>query len=167
MVNPAVPVDRERRAMTVWALVLTALVTVQSQEKPPQEPKPVPKDSVEVLTAGCIKGRVFTATGAREGETQLRGPDITGRSFRLAGKGDVMKQVKEHNGHYVEVSGLILKSALESTGVGTRVGNTRVVVGAPRTDPMSMSMSQPQGGVPVMDISGLRYLESSCPIPRK
>ena len=157
--------------MAIWALVLAAFLTVQSQPQPSQPPperKPVPSDSFEILASGCLKGRVFTATGRREEETPVRGPDITGHSFRLAGKGDVMKQVKEHNGHYVEVDGLIRKSAVGDSQPGARIGNTRVVIGAPRSgDPMSSSSRSPQGGVPVMDITALRYLDSTCPIDRR
>jgi len=44
--------------MTPFALVL--LVALAQGQEP--KAKPVPKDSVEVLTRGCLKGRVFTAT---------------------------------------------------------------------------------------------------------
>ena len=152
--------------MSIWALVLIAFVTTQSQQP---ESKPVPKDSFEIMTAGCLKGRVFTATGPREEGSPVRGPDITGRSFRLAGKRELMDQVKEHNGHYVEITGLVLKSAVTSTTPGTRIGNTRVVIGAPppSSDPAGMSMRSPSGGLPVMDASALRYIDASCPITQK
>ena len=31
-----------------------------------QDTKPIPKDSVEVTSRGCLKGRVFTGTGQPE-----------------------------------------------------------------------------------------------------
>lgn len=166
----------------ILALLFAAAVTVQSQAPPPppppdpkaqdapaqegkapQEVPKVPKDSVGVVTAGCLKGRVFTATGRREEESATRGPNVTGLSFRVAGKKDLMKQVKEHDGHFVEVAGLVLKSAIAGPPPGARIGNTRVTIGAGR-DPLGSSMRSPQGGIPVMDISSLRYIDSSCPI---
>jgi hypothetical protein len=161
----------------IWALLLAAVVTVQSQapaaqppqdeRQPPPEVQKVPKDSVEIATAGCLKGRVFTAVGRPEEESTRKGPNVTGLSFRVAGKKDVMKQVKEHDGHFVEINGLVLKSALAGPGPGARIGNTKVTIGAGR-DPLSgSSRSAPQGGVPVMDISSLRYLSPSCPIERR
>jgi hypothetical protein len=160
----------------IWALLLAAVVTVQSQQptpppepkaqEPPQEVTEVPKDSVQIVTAGCLKGRVFTAVGRSEEESVRKGPNITGLSFRVAGKKDVMKQVKAHDGHFVEVNGLVLKSSVGGPPPGARIGNTRVTIGAGR-DPLGASMRSPQGGVPVMDITALRYLESSCPIERE
>ena len=70
-----------------------------------------------------------------EGEGVRQGPDVTGRHFRVSGPKDLMKIVKEHNGHLVEVVGLIRKSALSDSGIGMKVGGTRVVIGAPGTDP--------------------------------
>ena len=137
----------------ILALLFAASVTVQSQPPTPppdppaaptQEVKKVPSDSVEIVTAGCLKGRVFTATGRPEEESTRRGPSIIGLSFRLSGKKEVMKQVKEHDGHFVEVNGLVLKSSIAGPAPGARIGNTRVTIGAGR-DPLGSSMRSPQG----------------------
>jgi hypothetical protein len=152
--------------MTVWALVLVALVPLQSQ---PPESKPVPSDSFRITTTGCLKGRVFTSAGPRESPGVVaQGPDVTGRSFRLNGPKPVMKVVKEHNGHLVEVTGLVLKSALIGNAPGARIGNTRVVIGAQgaSSDPMG-SARAPMGGIPVLDASTVQFIAESCPIPRK
>jgi hypothetical protein len=133
---------------------------------PPQEAgtKKIPKDSVEVATRGCLKGRMFTAVPPPEGEGVRHGPDITGRHFRLSGPKDVMKSVKEHNGHLVEVVGLIRKSALSDPGIGMKVGGTRVVIGAPGTDPDRSMYKQPMANVDGMDISSIGFLSNDCPI---
>jgi hypothetical protein len=156
--------------MTLSALVLAALVPLLSQSSQPPESKPVPSDSFRIVTTGCLKGRVFTAVGPRqEDPTSAQGPSVTGRSFRVAGPRPLMDQVKEHNGHLVEITGLVLKSALLEPGPGMRVGNTRIGVGAPppSTDPAGMSARSPQGGLPVMDATSVSFLEETCPIPRK
>lgn len=146
--------------MTPLALVL--LVALAQDQEP--KPKAVPKDSVEVLTRGCLKGRVFTATPRPADEGAVRGPDVTGRRFRVAGPKDVMKIVKEHDGHLVEVDGIIRKAALGDEGLGMKVGHSRVVIGAPGSDPGRMTPPTPGSEVPTMDLNSVRYLDDVCPI---
>jgi hypothetical protein len=137
------------------------LVATSPQEA---ETKKIPKDSVEIATRGCLKGRVFTATPAPEGEGVRRGPDVTGHHFRVSAPKDLMKVVKEHNGHLVEVVGLIRKSALSDSGIGMKVGGTRVVIGAPGTDPDRSMYNHPVGNVNVMDLTSIGFLSNDCPI---
>ncbi len=129
-----------------------------------QEAKPVPKDSVEIVTPGCLKGRVFTATPRPEGEGAMRGPNVTGHHFRVNGPHDVMDLVKAQDGHLVEVTGIVKRSALGSEGLGVKVGGTRMVFGAPGGDPGHMAPPTPGSNVPVMDVSNVRFLDDSCPI---
>jgi len=155
--------------MTSWTLaLLLAAATVAAPTHAvtgahggaPQEPKPVPKDSVEVVATGCLKGRAFTATVPREDGVE-RGPNVSGRTFRVAGRKDVMKLVKEHNGRLVEVVGIVRRTALAEPP-GARVGNTRITVGGSNT--MSGRGSMPIANVAVMDLSALRLVSEHCPI---
>jgi hypothetical protein len=145
----------------VTPLIVVLLLIATPLQEP--EPKKVPKDSVEIATRGCLKGRVFTATPPPEGEGVMRGPDVTGRHFRVAGPREVMKLVKQHNGHLVQVVGLVRKNALSDDGMGMRVGGTRVVIGAPGADPDRM-YAHPISTVAVMDVSSIGFLSESCPI---
>jgi hypothetical protein len=130
-----------------------------------QESRPIPKDSVEVEARGCLKGRVFTGTPAPDDEGTRRGPDIAGRHFRVSGPREVMDQVKEHNGHLVQLVGVVRKSALDDQGVGMRVGRgARVVIGAPTSDPTRTNMGAAAPSVPVMDVTVIRLLSEKCPI---
>src|ERR1051325_7350714 len=108
--------------MITLALLL-ALMAGPQEEK--QEHPKVPKDSVLLTVSGCLKGRVLSVSDVRREDTQS-GPIVRARSFRLAGKKDVMKGVKEHDGHLVDVTGLVRKSALIEPGVnvgkGVRIG---------------------------------------------
>ena len=128
------------------------------------EAKKIPKDSVEIATRGCLKGRVFTAVPAPEGEGVRRGPDVVGRHFRVSGPKDIMKSVKEHNGHLVEVIGLVRKSALSDQGIRMKMGKTRVVIGAPGTDPDRSMYNHPVANVDVMDVTSIGFLSNACPI---
>lgn len=145
--------------MTSLALVLLLGMTSSAS----QEPKPVPNDSVEIVTPGCLKGRVFTAVRRPQDENTVKGPNVTGRSFRVAGPREVMDLVKKYNGQLVEVVGIVLKTAVGDEGV--RLGGSGVVIGAPRTDPTRMNTrNTPVGGAPTMDLSAVRFLAESCPI---
>jgi hypothetical protein len=151
------------------ALFLAVLLPIAAQAQAPQDPpapeeKKIPDDSVEIATTGCLKGRVFTATQPRE-DFMRRGPIVTGRSFRLNGPRTLMDLVKTHDGALVEIVGLVRKNDLRDTGLGARVGNTRVVIGAPRSgDPMQSSRAPVPEGIAVMDFSSIRVLDDRCPI---
>ena len=135
-----------------------AATTLQEQEKK------IPSDSVEVSSRGCIKGRVFAAAERTpEDEGTRVGPDIGGKSFRLAGPREAMDQVKKHDGQWVEMLGIIKKADLADYMVGTRVGGAKVVIGMPRTDPTRTPLPQAPS-VPVMDVTAVRYLGDTCPI---
>jgi hypothetical protein len=130
-----------------------------------QESKPIPKDSVEVQSRGCLKGRVFTGIPRLPDEGTLRGPDITGMHFRVSGPKDVTDLVKRYNGQLVEVVGIVRKAALDDQGIGMKIGRgARVVIGNPNGDPTRMNAPNTTASVPTMDVSAIRYLSDRCPI---
>ena len=144
--------------MTTFALV----VFLAALHAETQETRRVPADSVEIGARGCLKGRVFTATPRPEDEGVILGPDVTGRNFRVSGPKAVLDQVRKYNGNLVEVIGLVKKSDVARSGPGSGSG---VTMTAPRTDPTSMSAgTMPTGGLPVMDLTSVRYLSDACPI---
>ena len=148
--------------MTSVALSLILLAAAGLQQP---EPKPVPADSVEIDARGCLKGRVFTATAPPEDEGVRRGPDVTGRRFRVSGARDLMDLVKKHDGQLVQIVAIIRKDALADEGVGMKVGKgTRVVIGAPGGDPTRMNTRAAPAPVPTMDLIAIRPLSSRCPL---
>ena len=152
--------------MTMLAVILLLAALQQpqtpAQEPQPQEPKPIPKGSVEILTTGCLKGKAFSAMGPRE-DGLRRGPDVRGRTFRLNGPKDLMKDVKSNDGHLVEIDGIVRQADLAEP-LGGKFGNTRVTVGAPNNggSPLSSPMNGPMTNVVIMDISMIRSLADSC-----
>ncbi|MBP7776415.1 MAG: hypothetical protein KA371_04755 [Acidobacteria bacterium] len=145
--------------------MLPLLLLLVSSTLVAQEPgtKKVPNDSVEVSARGCLKGRVFAAAARTEEEGVQLGPDVGGRSFRVAAPKAVMNDVKRHNGHWVAVVGIVRKSDLSEPMLGTRIGGARVVVGQPGRDPMRSNLPTP-APVPVMDVSSVQFLGNECPI---
>ena len=145
----------------MWNAILILLLAAM----PTQEPgtKKIPSDSVEVGARGCINGRVFAAGERTEDEGVRLGPDISGHSFRVAAPKEVMTEVKKHNGHFVEVVGIVKKGDLGNNLLGAKVGGARVIIGQPGRDPMRSSLPTP-AAVPVMDVSSVRFLSDICPI---
>jgi hypothetical protein len=148
--------------MTTLLLSLLLAVSVSSAA---QEARKVPSDSVEVEARGCLKGRVFTGTGQPDEERTSKGPDVTGKSFRVTGDKDVMDLVKKYNGQFVEILGIVRKAALDDQGIGMRVGKgARVVIGAPGGDPTRMNTPSSAPSVAAMDVVAVRLLSDRCPL---
>ena len=144
--------------MMTLALAVLLSLTAAAQETPQERPK-VPKDSIQLVVTGCLKGRVLAVSDVRQEDTQI-GPIVRAKSFRLAGKKDVMKDVKDQDGHLVDVTGLVRKSALIEPGVkiGKRVviGGGQPVAGGSGTRPAAPE------AIPVLVVETVRQRASSC-----
>lgn len=143
--------------MTVFLLWLALSIAGQ------QETREVPKDSMLVGARGCLKGRVFTATAPIEHDGAQRGPDITAKRFRINGKKDLVNKVKAHDGHLVEVTGLVRKADLSDEGVGFKLGGARVVIGAQGTNPAARNTPMAPM-MPTMDALTLVFVKDQCPL---
>jgi hypothetical protein len=141
-------------------LALALMLAFGGQQEAAQERPRVPEDSIELVLSGCLKGRVLAVSEGRQVDVQS-GPIVRGRSFRLAGKGDLMKEVKREDGHYVEVTGIVKRSALDDKGI--KIGK-RVAVGSGSPVASTHSMPNPAANVAVMDISSLRHRSTSCAV---
>jgi hypothetical protein len=139
-------------------IVLLFVIGLMSpQESSAQDRPRVPKDSIELVITGCLKGRMLAVSDLRQTDVE-RAPDIRARSFRLAGKGDVMKDVKREDHHLVEVTGLVKRSALAEPGM--KIGKGIVISGG---RPISRSgVPAPTENIPVLDVTSLRLRSSSC-----
>jgi hypothetical protein len=135
-------------------LVAASALGLQQEERPK-----VPKDSLLVTVTGCLKGRVLKASDVRQEDT-TSGPIVRGHSFRIAGKKDVMKIVKEDDGQRVEVTGLIRKSSLMEPGVKFRGG--RVVVGGGTMASGTSNLPDPAENTLVLDAWSVQALGGSC-----
>jgi hypothetical protein len=139
--------------------LLTALpLAAMAQDGQEAHPK-VPKDSVLVTVTGCLKGRVLKAADVRQEDT-ASGPVIRSHAFRIAGKKDVMKSVKDNDEQRVEVTGLIRKSSLMEPGVKFKGG--RVVVGGGTMASGTSNLPNPAENVLVLDAWTVQALGGSC-----
>ena len=140
--------------MSTLALVILGLLAAQQSEKP------IPKDSVEIDAPGCLKGRVFTGTPRPQDEGVVRGPNVEGRNFRLAGPRELMDLVKKYDGNLVQLVGVVRKAALADAGSGGRVS----IGAAPGMDPTRMNSRNMPSSAATMDVSAVRFLSERCPL---
>jgi hypothetical protein len=125
-----------------------------------QEHPPVPKDSVFVVVTGCLKGRVIRASAVRQDDTTA-GPIVRGKAFRLAGKKDAMKAVKDNDGDEVQITGLIKKSALIEPGIKIMGGRVAIGGASNGTSPNS-ALPDPADNVLVMDVMNVQAVGGTC-----
>ena len=142
--------------MTPFAAVLVALVLAAQQETPQEKPK-VPKDSIELTVIGCLKGRVLKTVEQRQADVESS-PYVGERTFRLQSKKPVTEELKKHQGHLVEVTGIVKRSALDDKGM--KAGPATFSGGPPVAG--TRSIPSPAENVDVMDVSSLRMRSSSC-----
>jgi hypothetical protein len=141
-------------ARIALACVLASVPLLAQQEEKPK----VPKDSVMAVITGCIKGRVIRAADVRQTDT-TSGVNITGHTFRISGKKDVMSVVKEKDGERVEMTGLIKKSSLIEPGMKFKGG--RIMVGG-GTSGGTSQLPSPADNVVVIDALTVTGLAGSC-----
>jgi hypothetical protein len=122
-----------------------------------QQEKPVPKDSVRISIPGCAKGVMFTVTESPEHES--RSSVAPGRRFRLAGKKELLKEIRDREGSMIEVTGLILKGQIDQSGVPIG-GNVRI---SPGPAPGSAVGANPNYAQNILDVEGWRQLAADCP----
>lgn len=121
----------------------------------------MPKDSMRISIPGCAKGVMFTVMESPEHES--RSSVAPGRRFRLAGKKELLKEIREREGTMVEVTGLIKKGQEDQSGVaiggGIRVG--------PGPAPGSTVGTNPNYSQTILDVEGWRALAGECPGSRQ
>ena len=137
------------------ALISSALLAAQEQAK-------VPKDSARIAIPGCTRDRVFIVAEAPDHEpvgTRLE----PGRRFRLAGKRELLDDIKRREGTMVEVTGLVRKSDLEGSG-GVRLFGGRVRIGGAQPQaPLSDVQRNSTYAEVVLDVESYRMLTDPCP----
>ena len=136
-------------------VIMLLLALSMPQDRVEKKPR-VPEDSVELTVIGCLKGRVLKTIEQRQKDVES-GVNVGERTFRLAGKKDVMKAVTEHDRHLVEIVGIVRRADLDDKGV--TVGGVTISGGPP----VSGRRPDPASNVAVMDVESVRLRASSCP----
>ena len=143
--------------LSTAVIVLTAAGVLHAQDRK------LPKKGDTVVIRGCLRGSAVesaqTMTVDAEGETKAEDlvPSLT---YRLQGKKELLKALKDqHDRKVVEVKG-ILRSELAGSGIGTTVGRTRITIGVDaRTGSGGARNDQ---AVPVLEAQSFEGTSISC-----
>ncbi len=143
--------------LSTAVIVLTAAGLLYAQDHK------LPKKGDTLVIRGCLRGSAVesaqTMTVDAEGETKAEDlvPSLT---YRLQGKKELLKALKDqHDRKVVEVKG-ILRSELGGSGIGTTVGRTRITIGVDaRTGSGGARNDQ---AVPVLEAQSFEGTSISC-----
>lgn len=136
-------------------IMLVLLLALSMPQDAVQEKRRIPEDSVELTVIGCLKGRLLRTIDQRQTDVES-GPYVGERTFRLAGKKDVMNTAKKYDRRLVEVVGIVRRADLDDKGI--TVGGVTISGGPP----VSGRPPAPGANVPVMDVEAVRLRANSC-----
>jgi hypothetical protein len=132
--------------------VLSAGVTAHQASK-------VPKESVELIVTGCLKGRLLTTTRTPrvvDGDEL----DVPVDRFQVSGKKPLLNEVKKHDREEVEIVGLVRKADLREPGI--RVPGGRVIISPGRGGDRYNPPTPPARRVVLLQASSVRPLDRPC-----
>ena len=136
-------------------IIVVLLLALSMPQDAAQEKRRIPEDSVELTVIGCLKGRLLRTIDQRQTDVES-GPYVGERTFRLAGKKDVMNTAKKYDRRLVEVVGIVRRADLDDKGI--TVGGITISGGPP----VSGRPPAPGANVPVMDVEAVRLRANSC-----
>ncbi len=119
----------------------------------------VPKDSVELVVTGCLKGRFLTTTRTPK---VVGGEELEARvdRFQVSGKKPILTEVKRHDREEVEIVGLVRKADLKEPGI--RVPGGRVIISPGRGGDRYRPPAAPAPRAVLLQASSVRPLDKSC-----
>jgi hypothetical protein len=142
-------------------LIVSALLCAVPLFGQNDKPKPPKKGDVLVIR-GCLRGSAVEFAEAMrvgaEGETRLD-ETVPILTYRLEGKKDLLKDLKnKHDKRVVEVRG-ILRSELSGNGLSRDVGRTRISIGV---DPRTGRAPGTDQAIPVLEATSYEGSTTSC-----
>jgi hypothetical protein len=144
------------------ALLLLPLLTLLAV--PQVQKGKTPKSGDSIVVTGCLRSAMLEATemGFASEEEHQRLP--AAHTFQLKGKKDLLKDLREKfDGHVVTVTGVLKSRLTESSGLGTQVGNTRIVVGGETsTRSVGGGMSGGAEALPVLEAKSFEGSPTTC-----
>lgn len=147
------------RPPLISVFLLCSAALIAHQDSNTQKPR-TPKSGDTVIVKGCLRGGMLEAAEtamADKGE-----PVPSGQTFRLKGKKDLLKKMRdEHDGHLVEITGVLKSELMDSAERGTRIGKTRIIVGAESS--MRGGLPPPAyETLPVLEVKSFEGFPTSC-----
>jgi hypothetical protein len=135
---------------TIPLFLILCLPGLATAQQPTAQDDP---SRTRVEITGCVKGSTLT-------ETNLRIPgdkdDPPARKWRLRGPKDLMKQIKDHGGKELEITGTSKEPDSGMTG-GKRIGKSNIYIGATPT-----ANRDPLPEQPTLDVESFKPTGESC-----
>ena len=148
------------RTMITTAFCAVLAIAVGAQDK--KEPSALPKKGDAVVLNGCLRGGALDATDVRAGEDAAATPLLSGQTFRLTGKKDLLKSMKEkHDGRLVEVRGRLKSDLQAPAGYGAKLGGMRITIGGPASGAGARDAAN-QRSLPVVEVSTYQGTGTPC-----
>jgi hypothetical protein len=144
--------------IAVLCVAIPAILAAQNKSK---HPSALPEKGDLVVLKGCLRGGALEATdvGAEDSSTPL----LSGLTFRLTGKKDLLKEMKQkYDGRLVEVRGTLKSDLQPQAGYGTNVGGMRITIGGPTAGPGGGREAETRKSLPVVDVSGFEGSGTGC-----
>jgi hypothetical protein len=137
--------------------MVIALLLVLSgalQEKTPED-RPIRKGDTVILR-GCLTGGVVEAGELSSSDGNVK--HLLPHDYRLTGKKDLLKALKEAHMHHVDAITGVLKTDLpvERKGMGGRIGNTSVGIG------VGNPQASTQRALPVVEVKSFEHVDIRC-----
>lgn len=148
------------RTLIAAAVCFALASAAAGQDKEKKDASGLPKKGDTIAVKGCFRGGAVEATDVGtdgEGLTPL-----LGTTFRLTGKKDVIKEMKEkHENRLVEVRGTLKSDLQPQAGYGTNLGKMRVTIGGP-TGGANARDAANQRALPVLEVSSFESAGTPC-----
>ena len=148
------------RPLVAAALCFAMASAAAGQDQDKKTASGLPKKGDAVTVKGCYRG------GALE-SPDIGRPDegftpMLGTTFRLTGKKDMLKALKEkHGDQLVEVRGTLKSDLQPQAGYGTNLGKMRVTIGGPAGGANARDTTN-QRALPVVEVSSFEGSGTSC-----
>lgn len=147
------------------ALATSALVGLMAlgpaaarQAKPAPD---IPKRGDVIVVEGCLHGTTLDA--AEPAGTDTTGLPSTRLTYRLKGKKDLLKQLREaHESQVVRLTGVLKSELPGGEAPGKRIGNTTISVGIAASSHQRGAPQSTAPSLPVLEVSKYEGLKASC-----
>ena len=129
-----------------------------------QDKTRVPEDSLLVTLNGCTKDElVFTVGPRREdqpGSLEVR----PGTRFRLKGERNMLRDIRSHRRHSIQVTGLVRKIDLVNAGVGFQGGQVRIkaLPPVPQQPVQDPAFNPVRDQPPILDVQSWGQITGEC-----
>jgi hypothetical protein len=149
-----------RTTITAAFCLVLAAAGAAAQDK--KDASALPKKGDTIVLNGCLRGGALEATDVSAGEDAAATPLLSGQTFRLTGKKDLLKDMKEkHDGRLVEVRGRLKSDLQAPAGYGAKLGGMRITIGGPASGASARDAANQQS-LPVVEVSTYQGTGTSC-----